>query len=558
MLNSKKLEKYLDSGFNVLLEGSHGIGKTAIIKEVFESKGLNWKYFSASTMDPWIDFIGVPKTVKDSNGHEFLELIKPRDFANDEVEAIFFDEFNRAPTKVMNAVMELIQFRSINGTKFKNLKVVWAAINPFDEDGTYAVEQLDPAIKDRFHIQIKIPLELDVSYLLRTYGENAKPFIKWWNELPKELKFKISPRRLDYAIQVYNAKGDLRDTLPAESNVKKLEAYINEMNKGLELADLLNKSDKELKDFFTLENSIKYGEQILTHKKCSHLLKYLNKDFIESNIQKNDGSKFNTLLIQEAIKEENFLNTLSRKSKEIVEESKKNGGVLSSVRVDYAIEQLIRQTVEKSLNNSVALFVKKLEPVFSTFCLSLKDKKSTDIVSFFELVFESKDSNGLAMKENIFKLLGTYKTMNSYKPSTPYHKTLLGFLLNFAIKYATDSKSMYLSKLELVMLTLYSVAIKTKNSSDSTHLILVSFEEKNWSILKEILQKNKTFDGADRTIKIRDCIKEMKSRTDSKMVYKSPTKIENAKDIFSKKEFVLTTNLETINLKNLLKESVYE
>ena len=41
-----------------------------------------------------------------------------------------FDELNRAKPKVRNAVMELIQFRSINGIKFNNLRMIWAAINP--------------------------------------------------------------------------------------------------------------------------------------------------------------------------------------------------------------------------------------------------------------------------------------------------------------------------------------------------------------------------------------------------------------------------------------------
>jgi MoxR-like ATPase len=30
MLNKEKLKKYLDNEFNVLLEGTHGLGKTAI------------------------------------------------------------------------------------------------------------------------------------------------------------------------------------------------------------------------------------------------------------------------------------------------------------------------------------------------------------------------------------------------------------------------------------------------------------------------------------------------------------------------------------------------
>lgn len=130
----------VENKMNILLKGAHGVGKTAMVKAAFDAAGLKWKYYSAATMDPWVDFIGVPKEKVDEHGNAYLDLVRPRDLAADDVEAIFFDELNRAPKKVRNAVMELIQFKSINGKKFNNLKIVWAAINPDDEDGTYDVE----------------------------------------------------------------------------------------------------------------------------------------------------------------------------------------------------------------------------------------------------------------------------------------------------------------------------------------------------------------------------------------------------------------------------------
>ena len=90
--------------------------------------------------------------------------------------------------KVRNAVMELMQFKSINGKKFKNLRIVWAAINPEDED-EYDVERLDPAQKDRFHISLDIPYKPDLDYFTRVYSEDtARAAISWWNELPDEIK----------------------------------------------------------------------------------------------------------------------------------------------------------------------------------------------------------------------------------------------------------------------------------------------------------------------------------------------------------------------------------
>lgn len=544
MINKEKLKKYLDNGFNVLLEGTHGLGKTAIIKEVFESRNLKWKYFSASTMDPWIDFIGVPKTVI-QNGQEVLELVKPKDFANDEVEAIFFDEFNRAPSKVVNAVMELIQFKSINGKKFNNLKVVWAAINPYDEEGTYSVEQIDAATKDRFHIQIQIPLELDTTYLIKTYGEISRPFIKWWNELPKELKIQVSPRRLDYAIQIYQAEGDLRDVLISSSNIKKLEEYIKEMNKGLELSLLVKKNEEELKIFFNLENTIRYGEQILQNKKFSNLVKYFHKDFVESNIQMKNGSKLTKLLIKEAIKNHDFYQSLEKESQNIINSVKKNNGLISHIQIDYAIEQSLTTIVHSNIGRSVPMFMRKLAPIFETYFLGLKSKKSTDIVSFFELLFHVKDSNGLSLQQDIIKTLLNYKTIGTYKPDTDGQKLLLGFLLNFAVKYQKMNQQPT-TKFNDIINQINKVYLKNRNSKsmiENGQMILLGFNETNWILIKEMIEKKQTWESIPNTLKIKDVLKAMKIKQESLFTYTEPNSIELAKEIFSKQD-IMVTNLK--------------
>ena len=178
MLNNK-IDWWLEHGLNVLFEGQHGVGKTALIKEAFEKHGLKWRYF------------------------------------------------NRAPKKVRNAVMELIQFKSINGQKFPNLKVIWAAINPDDEEETYDVEKLDPAQIDRFHVRVKVPYKPDKSYFVKKYGsETAVAALNWWNELPPDERNKVSPRRLDYALEVHREQGDMRDILSESTNVAKLSSQI--------------------------------------------------------------------------------------------------------------------------------------------------------------------------------------------------------------------------------------------------------------------------------------------------------------------------------------------
>lgn len=230
IINKANLAKYLELNYNVMFRGRHGVGKTAIIKEVFEKANLRWRYFSASTLDPWVDFVGMPRPVTDENGREVIKLIRPAFIEYDEVEALFFDEFNRAPEKVINATMELLQFKSINGHRLKNLKVIWIAINPSDEEDTYAVNNLDPAHEDRFQVQIDVPFKVDEEYFLGKYPKIGKIFMDWWEEMNhKDLGYIVSPRRLDYAADAYQNNCRLEDFLPSKSNPKKLRDMLKSM-----------------------------------------------------------------------------------------------------------------------------------------------------------------------------------------------------------------------------------------------------------------------------------------------------------------------------------------
>lgn len=255
--NNKKIEKLLDSflahNMNVLFEGRHGVGKSAMVRACFEKNGLKWQYFSAATMDPWVDFVGVPKAVKNEQGKEVLDFVLPPLFADDSIEALFFDEINRAPKKVRNAVMELIQFKSINGRKFKNLKVVWAAINPIEDvDGAeYDVERLDPAFIDRFHAHITLPYDVDDEYFKDKFSQYGERACAWWRALPPNIKALVSPRRLEYAVEAFAAYGHAIGVLPKET---KPSSFISALKKGSIIEQV------RVADDSTLDSLLRAGE----------------------------------------------------------------------------------------------------------------------------------------------------------------------------------------------------------------------------------------------------------------------------------------------------------
>jgi len=277
----KNLDFWVEKEQNVLFIGHAGVGKTSMIVETFKRNNLNYRYFSASTMDPWVDFIGVPKEMSDANG-PYLDLVKPKEFRDDEIQAIFFDEFNRSHKKVRNAVMELIQFKSINGRKFPNLKIIWAAINPDDadnEDTTYDVEPLDDAQRDRFHIQIELPYKPCEKYFKHTFGEDdSNVAIEWWNGLDRKTQLRVSPRRLETVLRLHKMGGNIRHALPPDANVAKLENLLKNGSPTKKLEELLALNIKaDIKAWLEDENNFSCIKETLVSdnellKKCLPLI----------------------------------------------------------------------------------------------------------------------------------------------------------------------------------------------------------------------------------------------------------------------------------------------
>jgi MoxR-like ATPase len=390
-MNQNKIDFWIKNNQNVLFSGKHGVGKTAIVKDAFERHGLNYRYFSASTMDPWVDFIGVPKEkspgsnsdqmllIKDllvidrnlaidwilsnwglskdraeaiisslNSTPSYLELIRPLVFANGDIEALFFDEFNRSPKKVRNAVMELLQFKSINGHVFPKLRLIWAAINPEDDSSNiYDVEKIDPAQKDRFHVFVPVPYKPNVEWFREIYGKKiSDAAVQWWEEL--EDKDEVSPRRLQYALDTYLKKGDMRDVLPLSSNVSKL---LNALSSGPimdRLESFLSNDQKdEARNFLLNENNfssaIKYI--VKSNNLMSYFLPLVPKEKISVLLSQNDSTS--SFIVNNSIKIPIF--------KEVCEEvvrANTNSSLVKKIRKYFTESQFVLELSSKSICKS--------------------------------------------------------------------------------------------------------------------------------------------------------------------------------------------------------------
>jgi DNA polymerase III delta prime subunit len=327
-INTKDLVKYANSGLNVLLSGPHGVGKTAIIKEVFNDVFgeyyTNWRYFSASTLDPWVDFIGIPKNYTRPDGKEVFGIIPPDHFTGEEnVQAIFFDEINRAEEKTLNALMELIQFRSINGRKFPNLKCIWAAENPADDkDNQYMVKELDPAQKDRFQIQIPLKNELNMTYMKKKYGNDAAQIAsEWWSDF----KTQISPRRLDDMLLGFMNGFTLSHYVPVNVDANKLQKSLSAINEISSIRSIVKSGKESIKEFFTLDKVISLSPIFKSNPELAiEIAEHVDKEIA------NKVSDFSSPFAQNKIKEriqEKELENIRINPRKIGK--KKNGDVAS-------------------------------------------------------------------------------------------------------------------------------------------------------------------------------------------------------------------------------------
>lgn len=295
--NNNKLDFFVSMGYNVLFRGRPGVGKTAIIHDTFKRNKLKYKYFSAPTMDPWTDLVGIPKTVvvENYNGkqQDAIELIPPADLVINQYDAIFIDELNRAPPKVMNALMELMQFKTINGKPYP-FKHIWAAINPYSDDEEYHVEPLDPAFEDRFNVHINMPYTLDKKYLTNKHGLIAEPFINWWNEQPEAVKFKISPRRLDDSIKNFTHGGDITDTIYF-GNISALETSVKNSGEIIKIETAFKENNIVLLNKLLSQNYSNTLEKYLLQKdNLDRFFPYINEDWINKKIT-SDSKFFNNI-----------------------------------------------------------------------------------------------------------------------------------------------------------------------------------------------------------------------------------------------------------------------
>jgi hypothetical protein len=136
----------LDARFPVLLRGRHGIGKSCLVYQIAEERGLPVIERRASQMTEG-DLLGLPKVSKGVT--QWLPPEWLHTACNKPV-VLFLDEVDRATIEVRQGIFELCDSRKIAGHSLHPDTLILAAVNGGESGAQYQVGEMDPAELDRY------------------------------------------------------------------------------------------------------------------------------------------------------------------------------------------------------------------------------------------------------------------------------------------------------------------------------------------------------------------------------------------------------------------------
>lgn len=153
--------KYTPINQAMLWVGIHGIGKSEVIKDIFQEQGYAVITLFLGQMADAGDILGLPDRTEiefEYNGQSVRQKITefcppkwwPR--SSDTKLIIFMDEFNRGKPEIYQCVFDMVLNRKLNGLDLPKYTRIIAAMNPIGDEYDYDVTDLDPALIDRFNV----------------------------------------------------------------------------------------------------------------------------------------------------------------------------------------------------------------------------------------------------------------------------------------------------------------------------------------------------------------------------------------------------------------------
>ena len=351
--------------------GSHGIGKTQLIEDYAKSNKMAFKKFDPSQLEEVGDLIGIPLITKDIYGNEMTTYAKPKFFPTsaDDCEnggILLIDDFNRADTRILQAIMELLQkYKTVTGEMPAKWTIV-ASANPDDSDANYSVTTIDDAVMTRL--------------VHCTYNFDIDTFLDWGKQpLVNKNKQPFDDRKLVLANN------------PTRTKIHpKISSYFNKFRNMIDgkqtsprtiemMSNIISLVD-DWKQNINIVSRIAYGclSEISASNFCSYIVENMNILDFKKFVNAKDDKEFNSILVE-------FGKTL--------EEEKEQEIAIMNVLLDNYYEYLL--TNDKKFKTNP-------KPVENFLKILTSDIISKDIVDKYARLVIGNENNELVINKLLF------------------------------------------------------------------------------------------------------------------------------------------------------------
>ncbi|MBR98338.1 MAG: ATPase [Flavobacteriaceae bacterium] len=281
-------------GTPICIWGTHGLGKTQIVRDFAKEKGWKFSYIAPAQFEEMGDLHGMPNVIDPDekiSGDEYTVYSPPDWVPKDEGPGILLlDDVNRADDRILRGCMQLLQNFELTSWKLPPKWQIVATANP--EGGDYSVTPMDGAMLTRMlHASLKFDAKIWAEWAMKAKVDSRGiSFVLTYPELVNSER--TTPRSLTQFFEQIQSIKDLKGNLHLvealalssldEVTVSSFIAFVNdELTQLIEPDEILDAKDfqtvkKRLEDVSVDKNGSKRVDRLSTI--CSRLYLKLISD----------------------------------------------------------------------------------------------------------------------------------------------------------------------------------------------------------------------------------------------------------------------------------------
>ncbi len=309
------LSKENKRGTAVCIWGTHGLGKTQIVRDYAREEKWKFSYIAPAQFEEMGDLHGMPNVVDPDetiSGDEYT-VYSPPDWVprEDGPGILLLDDINRADDRILRGCMQLLQNFELTSWKLPPKWQIVATANP--EGGDYSVTPMDGAMLTRMlHATLKFDAKIWAQWAYSAnVDERGISFVLTYPELVNSER--TTPRSLTQFFEQIASIDDLKGNLQLvealalssldEVTVSSFIAFINdELTQLIDPEEILDTKDfkslaKKIKDISVDDSGAKRVDRLSTM--CARLyLKLISDNYTQ---EKNHGKNLVEFLLLDTI-----------------------------------------------------------------------------------------------------------------------------------------------------------------------------------------------------------------------------------------------------------------